>query len=76
MGFLYGLEFVKDKKTKEKDPKITQRIFQICLDKGLKICLGGNILRIAPPFICTKQHIEDAVKILDASIFEAEKELL
>jgi 4-aminobutyrate aminotransferase and related aminotransferases len=77
-GLLIGIELVKNRKTKEPASKETS---DICLNKALKKGLlvvpsgwYGNVIRFAPPFIVTREQIDEAVDILDKCFYEAEKE--
>jgi acetylornithine/N-succinyldiaminopimelate aminotransferase len=45
-----------------------------CLENGLRInCTQGTVLRFMPPMIATKDHIDEAVDILDAVLAESAK---
>ncbi len=68
MGFVYGLEFVLDRKTKEPAPDLTRDIVLKCVASGLmcgKLGLHGNVMRVAPPLVITPEQIERSVDILD-----------
>lgn len=68
LGLLYGIEFVRDKASRAQAPQAAQRVFQRCLEQGLRVCLGGHILRIAPPFNTELGLIEEALAILEHAI--------
>jgi adenosylmethionine-8-amino-7-oxononanoate aminotransferase len=89
MGFLWGIEFVKDQKTKEpfyskQGGKIADLIAKKAFEKGLILypgggCVDGNRgdhILVAPPFIIEKQEIDAIVSILGRSIAEVENEIL
>ena len=85
-GLFGGIEFVKDKKTKEPfDPKLRLNglIGNRAFEKGLITYPGGggadgirgDHLLLAPPFIITEEQIDDLVGILDQTFTEVGKEL-
>ncbi|MBS3826016.1 aspartate aminotransferase family protein [Candidatus Bipolaricaulota bacterium] len=80
-GLLIGLEFVKDRTTKEpfeKSLNLPRRLRQSCLNHGLYVYPGGSPVNgqkttqtmIAPPFIIEEGHIEEIVNSLLKSIGE------
>jgi adenosylmethionine-8-amino-7-oxononanoate aminotransferase len=85
LGLFAGVEFVKDRKTKETfDPglKLNALIGNRAFDKGL-ICypggggadgVNGDHILLAPHFIITEEQIDKLVAILDESIDEIVKE--
>jgi adenosylmethionine-8-amino-7-oxononanoate aminotransferase len=84
MGLMQGLEFVKDKETKEPlDPEIhfSVQLAIECLSRGLGVQFGmgcdrgqaGDMIYLGPPFIITKEQIDEMVAILDKSLAEVEK---
>lgn len=75
LGLLYGLEFVADKATRTPAAAFARRVFEHCLDLGVRVSLGGHILRIAPPFTITDATLEDALSVLERAIAMAEREL-
>jgi adenosylmethionine-8-amino-7-oxononanoate aminotransferase len=85
-GLFGGIEFVKDKKTKEPfDPKLRLNglIANRAFEKGLITYPGGggadgirgDHLLLAPPFIITEEQIDDLVGILDQTFTEVGKEI-
>jgi acetylornithine/N-succinyldiaminopimelate aminotransferase len=45
-----------------------------CLENGLRInCTQGTVLRFMPPMIATKDHIDEAIDILDSVLSESAK---
>jgi adenosylmethionine-8-amino-7-oxononanoate aminotransferase len=83
MGLMQGLEFVKDKETKEPlDPEIhfSVQLAIECLSRGLGVqsSMGcdrgqaGDMIYLGPPFIITKEQIDEMVTILDKSLAEVE----
>jgi adenosylmethionine-8-amino-7-oxononanoate aminotransferase len=84
LGLFSGIEFVKDKGSKEPYPpevQFNQRVLNKCFEAGLLVYPGfgsvdgvrGDHIQVAPPFVVTRSQIDEIVEILDASIGEAEK---
>ncbi len=68
-GMVYGIEFVKDKNSKEPAPELTKEIVLKCVESGLmvgKVGLYGNVLRVAPPLVIEKELIDKSVEIFDS----------
>ena len=85
-GLMVGLEFVKDKATKEPlDPALMfyDRINKGTLKRGMYIeasggCdrgKAGDMVMFGPPFIVTQEQIDEMVEILDDTITEEEKQI-
>ena len=67
-GLMQGVEMVLDRKTKEPAPKHVKALFEVSREIGLLIGKGGlygNVLRIAPPLIASKEHVDEAIEKLD-----------
>lgn len=85
-GLFAGVEFVKDKKTKEPfDPsvKFSMRLLDKALENSLSIYPGshfidgihGDHIQIAPPFIVTASQVDEIVDIIDKALKEVEDDL-
>ena len=66
-GLMIGIELVRDS---QKTPANTEgnKIRDICLQLGLLPGLGGiygNVLRIQPPIVISKEQLGELIKILD-----------
>ena len=78
MGAMIGLEFVKDRETKEPYGVFVSQLVQRCLQKGLMIesCgLYGNVVRFLAPLVIADAQLEAGLDILEASIEELLHEL-
>ncbi|MFC1650629.1 aspartate aminotransferase family protein [Candidatus Latescibacterota bacterium] len=65
-GLVIGLDIVKDKKTKERDPETTRKIIDECCRKGLIIgAVSGNVIRVAPPLVITKEEADESLDIME-----------
>lgn len=82
-----GVELVRDKGTKEPFPPergITKLVVETAWKKGLILYpasggqvqgIAGDAFMVAPPFIATKEHIDEIVHILDQTLEEVHKEI-
>ncbi len=69
MGMMIGIEFVKDKKTKE--PAVKERdmvIENAFYDNLLLLPCGVSVIRVIPPLTMSDEHIEEGMNILEAAI--------
>ncbi len=73
-GCMQGIEFVKDRETKEPAIEETAELFEATRRRGLLIGSGGtgNAMRFTPPLNVKKEEIEQALKILDDAIGEVQ----
>ena len=70
MGLMMGIEFVKDKKSKEKAPKLRDAIVKNAVQKQQLWVLGAgqNVMRLTPSYVITKENIDEAVDRIDRAI--------
>lgn len=71
MGLMQAAELVKDRQTKEPAVLETAYLMDQAKSLGLLIGKGGmysNALRIAPPLIAAKEHVDEALEILDHAL--------
>ena len=65
-GLVMGLDIVKDKKTKERYPEMTRNIINKCCENGLIIgAVSGNVIRVAPPLVITKDEADESLDIME-----------
>jgi 4-aminobutyrate aminotransferase len=67
-GLMRGVEIVKDRDSKEPALDVVAEVFEVTRDRGLligKAGMLGNVLRIAPPLVATKDHIDQTIEIFD-----------
>ncbi len=70
-GMMIGVEFVKDKITKEPFPEFIKKFRAECFQRGLLFEVGGhynNVLRLVPPLITTQNIVDAAMSIMEESI--------
>jgi 4-aminobutyrate aminotransferase len=67
-GYMLGVEFVKNRKTKEAAPEILTKLLDDCRRRNL-IMIGcgvrGNVLRFYPPLCVTQEQIDRAINVID-----------
>ncbi len=68
-GLMIGVEFVKDRDTKEPNKELRNKVIEEAFKRGLIILGSGtSALRIQPPLVIKEEHIDTAVEILDEAI--------
>ncbi len=75
MGLVMGLEFVKDKMTREPAPELIRPVIEGCANHGLlvgAVGMYGNVIRVAPPLVITEEEIDESVAILGQVLRELE----
>src|SRR5262249_6288688 len=68
MGLMQAIELVKDRKTKDPHPQAVVEVFEQTKKRGVLIGKGGlygNVIRIGPPLIATKDNMDELVAALD-----------
>ena len=75
-GCLMGIEFVKDKATKEPFDEAGKRVYQKAFAKGLAWIPAGHILRMSPPIVMEDEVLLKGLDMIDEAIGETERELL
>lgn len=75
-GLMIGVEFVKDRETKEPAKELTDRIVGLGFERGLlMLSCGKSVIRIAPPLAMTKNEMDEGLRIFENALTTAEKEL-
>jgi 4-aminobutyrate aminotransferase/(S)-3-amino-2-methylpropionate transaminase len=71
LGAMIGVEFVKDKKTKEPDSKLVSDMIQYCAQHGLLIENAGtygNVVRFLAPLVITDAQLDAGFAIFEDAI--------
>jgi 4-aminobutyrate aminotransferase len=69
MGFMLGVELVKDKVSREPDAELRDRVEMASFNRGLILLgCGANSIRWSPPLILTKENVDVALEIFDDAI--------
>lgn len=67
MGLVMGLEFVRDKKTREPAPELIRPIIDNCANAGLlvgSVGMYGNVIRVAPPLVISMEEADESLSIM------------
>ncbi len=73
LGAMIGIEFVKDRQTKEPATQIVNQIILTCAQNGLIIenaGVYGNVIRFLAPLVITDKQLTSGFKILEAAVKE------
>ena len=77
IGLMLGVEFVKDRETKELYPDFRNRVVDLAFERGLlTLGCGKNTIRISPALLITKSEIDEGLEIFEEAINVAEEEML
>ena len=72
-GLVIGLEFVEDRERKTPASELTSKLLLKAGENGLllgKVGLHGNVVRIAPPLVVTKEEAGMGIDIIDRTLSE------
>jgi len=73
-GLMIGVEFVRDRQTKERATSERDRVVDEAFRRGLLVLgAGRNTLRLSPPLVLTRDQADTALRILDESIGVVER---
>jgi len=87
VGFLWGVEFVADKKSRDlfsREMGVSEKVEQACFNKGL-IALAtvgqgdgerGDSMILAPPYVMKEKELDQMVEILGEAIQDVQKQIL
>lgn len=71
LGAMCAIELVKDRKSKEPNKEITNRIIKEANTRGLLLLsagMFGNVIRLLMPLVITDDQLEEGLTILEQSI--------
>jgi 4-aminobutyrate aminotransferase len=71
LGLMIGVEFVKDRATREPDGTTCEAVRALCADEGLLILSCGtehNVIRWIPPLDVTSAEIDEALAIFRSAL--------
>ncbi len=75
-GLMIGVEFVKNRETKEPAGELTERVVKNGFEHGLlMLSCGRSVIRVAPPLCISKSEMDEGLKIFEDALTEAEKEV-
>jgi 4-aminobutyrate aminotransferase len=71
VGLMIGVEFVKDRRTKEAATELTHELELKAFSKGLLLLsCGKSVIRVAPPLVLTAYDVDKGLEILDECLTE------
>jgi 4-aminobutyrate aminotransferase len=77
IGLMIGVEFVKDRETREADHDLRDRISELAFERGLiTLGCGMSTIRIAPPLNISRTEMDEGLKIFEQAITLAEREMM
>jgi 4-aminobutyrate aminotransferase-like enzyme len=71
IGMLTGVDLVRDPKTKEPDPELTDAVANGMRARGVLVGTtgrAGNVLKVRPPLVFGDEHIVLVAEALDATL--------
>ncbi len=73
LGLMIGIEFVKDRTSKEPNPQVRNQVVQKAFQRGVLVLgCGESTLRLMPPLIVEEEHADFALEVLEQCITDAE----
>ncbi|MCR4397926.1 MAG: 4-aminobutyrate--2-oxoglutarate transaminase [Firmicutes bacterium] len=78
LGAMCGIEFVRDRKTKEPAPKETARIKDMAFKNGvlvLKAGIYGNVIRMLAPLVTEEDQLNEALDVMEKAVAEVNASL-
>ena len=73
MGLMIGVDFVKDRVTREPDEAIRDRVIDLAFERGLLLLgCGKSVVRISPPLNITDAEMSEGMEIFAESVRIAE----
>lgn len=78
LGLMIGVEFVRDRVTKEPASVEGQKVVDLALRQGVMMNnYGGthkNVIKISPPLMLSREQVDYAIDVLDRSLTAVESE--
>ena len=66
LGLMIGIELVRDQQTRERAPKLRNRVLELAFERGLLVLgAGENSIRLCPPLVITRDQAAFAVDVLE-----------
>ena len=70
-GLMIGVEFVKDRTSREPAPDIPHQLVERAFRKGLLVLgAGKSALRLAPPLVVDEYDVDTALRLIDECLGE------
>lgn len=75
-GLMLGIDFVKDRETKEYAAALRDKVSDLAFERGvLTLGCGPSTLRLSPPLTISKAQIDEGLTVLDECVGLAEKDI-
>jgi 4-aminobutyrate aminotransferase-like enzyme len=71
VGCFIAIEFVKDRKTKERDPELMDRVAEACIRRGLLGDSSTTSFNLQPSLVMPPELMQRVAEIVDEAIAEA-----
>jgi 4-aminobutyrate aminotransferase len=69
MGLMIGIEFVKDRQTRERFPELRDQLTEMAFQRGMLVLgAGPNSIRLCPPLVLTRDQADFAVSTLEGCL--------
>ncbi len=76
-GLMIGVEFVKNRATKEPAKEMRDWIVHRCFERGLlTLGCGRSVIRFMPPLMIPRDLVEEGLSIFESAVSDAEKQFL
>jgi 4-aminobutyrate aminotransferase len=76
-GLMVGIEFVRDRQSKERAADLRDHIIQRAFESGLLLIpCGSNSIRMTPPLNISRSLVEEGLHIFESALTEAEARYL
>lgn len=74
-GLLIGVEFVRDRETKERiRPDEAESLYREFIGRGLLVASASPVIRITPPLVLSQQLADRGLEIFDAAVTRFESQ--
>jgi 4-aminobutyrate aminotransferase len=71
LGLMIGMEFVKDRESRVRNPEIVEKLVQSAFQRGLLLLgAGPSALRFAPPLVVDPYDVDTGLGIIDGVLAE------
>lgn len=75
MGLMIGVEFVKDRDSREPDQELRDRIIHLAFENGLLVLgCGKSSIRISPPLHISHTEMDEGLEIFEGAIAQISRE--
>jgi 4-aminobutyrate aminotransferase len=76
LGLMIGIEFVRDRESRERAPEVRDRVEWLAFERGvLTLGAGKNTLRLSPPLVLTRDQADFAVDTLEECLRIVQREI-